>query len=192
MRREFGGAGRLCASLLVEQLFSMLLAPSMMLFHSTFVAQILLGKTVSWNAASRADRGVTLREAFRRQKWHLAFGLAWGAIMLRVAPRFFWWLAPVLVGLICGVWFTAWTSRTSAGRTARRWGLFLIPEETAPPRELMALHRANVEALPASSASELLEVGGRHGVQDEHGDSETARRPPRLESALDPRPGTRS
>ena len=193
MRRQFGGAARLCASMLVEQLFSMLLAPSMMLFHSTFVAQILLGKTASWNAASRADRGVTLREAFRRQKWHLAFALAWGAIMLRVAPRFFWWLTPVLVGLICGVWFTAWTSRTSAGRTARRWGLFLIPEETAPPRELMALRGADLEALPASFASsDHLELGSRHGLQDEHGDSETTRRPPHLESALDPRPGTRS
>ena len=112
--------------------------------------------------------------------------------MLRVAPRFFWWLTPVLVGLICGVWFTAWTSRASAGRTARRWGLFLIPEETAPPRELMALRGESVETIPASSASELFEVGGRHGLQDEHADSETTRRPPRLESALDPRPGTRS
>ena len=153
MRRQFGGAARLCASMLVEQLFSMLLAPSMMLFHSTFVAQILLGKTVSWNAASRTDRGVTLREAFRRQKWHLAFAIAWGAIMLRVAPQFFWWLTPVLVGLVCGVWVTAWTSRTSAGRTARRWGLLLIPEETAPPRELMAVRRANLDALPATALS---------------------------------------
>jgi membrane glycosyltransferase len=153
LRRQFGGAARLCASMLVEQFFSMLLAPSMMLFHSTFVAQILLGKTVSWNAASRADRGVTLREAFRRQKWHLAFGLAWGAIMLRVAPQFFWWLTPVLVGLVCGVWVTAWTSRTSAGRIAQRWGLLLIPEETAPPRELMAVRRANLDALPATALS---------------------------------------
>jgi len=191
MRRQFGGAARLCASMLVEQLFSMLLAPSMMLFHSTFVAQILLGKTVSWNAASRADRGVTLREAFRRQKWHLAFGLAWGAIMLQVAPRFFWWLTPVLVGLICGVWFTAWTSRISAGRTARRWGLFLIPEETAPPRELMALHGADVEALLASFAASASK-SACDGLQDERDDSETARRPRPLESALDPRPGTRS
>ncbi|HXO14758.1 MAG TPA: glucans biosynthesis glucosyltransferase MdoH, partial [Steroidobacteraceae bacterium] len=190
MRRQFGGAARLCASLLVEQLFSMLLAPSMMLFHSTFVVQILLGKTVSWNAASRADRGVTLREAFRRQKWHLAFALAWGAIMLRVAPRFFWWLAPVLVGLICGVWFTAWTSRTSAGRTARRWGLFLIPEETAPPRELMALRGANVEALPASfAASASKPASAAAGMTS--GESEPTRPPARLESALDPRPGTR-
>ena len=153
LRRQFGGAARLCISLLVEQFFSVLLAPSMMLFHSTFVAQTLLGKAVSWNAQDRSDRGVTLREAFRRQKWHLGFGLAWGAIMLRVAPQFFWWLTPVLVGLICGVWVTAWTSRTSAGRIAQRWGLLLIPEETAPPRELVAVRRANLDVLPASAAS---------------------------------------
>ena len=151
LRRQFGGAARLCLSLLVEQFFSVLLAPSMMLFHSTFVAQTLLGKAVSWNAQDRSDRGVTLREAFRRQKWHLAFGLAWGAIMLRVAPYFFWWLTPVLVGLICGVGLSAWTSRTSAGRIARRWGLLLVPEETAPPPELTALRGANLDALPASA-----------------------------------------
>jgi membrane glycosyltransferase len=191
MRRQFGGAARLCASMLVEQLFSMLLAPSMMLFHSTFVVQILLGKTVSWNAASRTDRGVTLREAFRRQKWHLAFAVAWGAIMLRVAPRFFWWLAPVLVGLICGVWFTAWTSRTSAGRTARRWGLFLIPEETAPPRELMALRCANLEALTASFAASAAK-SATAAAGTTNGEGEPTRPPARLESALDPRPGTRS
>jgi len=153
LRRQFGGAARLCMSLLVEQFFSVLLAPSMMLFHSTFVAQTLLGKAVSWNAQDRSDRGVTLREAFRRQKWHLGFGLAWGAIMLRVAPQFFWWLTPVLVGLICSVWVTAWTSRTSAGRIAQRWGLLLIPEETAPPRELMAVRRANLDALQACAVS---------------------------------------
>jgi len=153
LRRQFGGAARLCMSLLVEQFFSVLLAPSMMLFHSTFVAQTLLGKAVSWNAQDRSDRGVTLREAFRRQKWHLVFGLAWGAIMLRVAPHFFWWLTPVLVGLICSVWVTAWTSRTSAGRIAQRWGLLLIPEETAPPRELMAVRRANLDALQACAVS---------------------------------------
>ena len=57
--------------LAIEQLFSMLLAPSMMLFHSTFVLTTLAGRSVSWNAQPRSDRGVTLREAFQRQKWHL-------------------------------------------------------------------------------------------------------------------------
>ncbi|MGC1729501.1 MAG: glucans biosynthesis glucosyltransferase MdoH [Steroidobacteraceae bacterium] len=142
LRRGFGGAGRLCASLLVEQFFSMLLAPSMMLFHSAFVAQTLLGRTVSWNAQARGDRGVTVREAFKRQTWQLIFGVVWAVIMLRAALQFFWWLSPVLAGLILGVWLTVWTSRVSAGRLARRWGLLLIPEETAPPTELAALSGA--------------------------------------------------
>ena len=190
LRRQFGGAARLCASLIVEQFFSVLLAPSMMLFHSTFVAQTLLGKVVSWNAQDRSERGVTLREAFRREKWHLAFGLAWGAIMLRVAPRFFWWLTPVLIGLICGVGLTAWTSRTSAGRIARGWGLLLTPEETTPPRELRALRDANLDAIAASAASgsSMLACATAGKTSGES----PARRPARLESALDPRPGARS
>ncbi len=190
LRRQFGGAARLCVSLIVEQFFSVLLAPSMMLFHSTFVAQTLLGKAVSWNAQDRSERGVTLREAFRREKWHLALGLAWGAIMLRVAPRFFWWLTPVLIGLICGVGLTAWTSRTSAGRIARGWGLLLTPEETTPPRELRALRDANLDAIATSAASgSSMPACATAGKTS--GES-PVRRPTRLESVLDPRPGAPS
>jgi len=148
--RLYGGALRLSAGLLVEQLFSILLAPSMMLFHSTFVVQTLLGRSVSWNAQSRTDRGVTFAEAFRRQKWHLALGLVWGGVMLRLTPQFFWWLTPVLVGLIFGVPLTVWTSRISAGRRFRRWGLLLTPEETAPPPELLALKSPPAQVIPTS------------------------------------------
>jgi membrane glycosyltransferase len=153
LRREFGGSGRLWLSLLVEQLFSMLLAPSMMLFHSTFVAQTLLGRSVSWNAQERTERGVTLREAFRRQKWHLAVGVLWGAAMLRLAPQFFWWLTPVLAGLLLGIPLTVWTSRVSAGRLFRRHGLLLTPEETAPPPELVTLSRASEDIMELVSGS---------------------------------------
>jgi membrane glycosyltransferase len=126
----------------------MLLAPTMMLFHTSFVMQTLLGRAVRWNAQDRSDRGVTLREALRRQKYHLLLGLAWGAIMLREAPRFLWWLTPVLAGLVLGVGLTVWTSRRSAGALARRLGLLLIPEETTPPPELGSLGVA-----PASDAA---------------------------------------
>jgi membrane glycosyltransferase len=148
--RLYGGAARLCAGLLIEQLYSVLLAPSMMLFHSTFVAQTLLGRSVSWNAQSRADRGVTFAEAFRRQKWHLALGVVWGGAMLRIAPQFFWWLTPVLVGLIFGIPLSVWTSRISAGQRLRRWGLLLTPEETAPPPELLALKSPAAQIVSAS------------------------------------------
>ncbi|MBV8144599.1 MAG: glucans biosynthesis glucosyltransferase MdoH [Gammaproteobacteria bacterium] len=142
LRGQYGGSVPLILSLLVEQLFSMMLAPTMMLFHSTFVAQTLLGRSVSWNAQDRTERGVTFREAFSRQKWHLALGVAWGAAMLYLAPQFFWWLTPVLLGLYVGIPLTVWTSRTSAGRHFRNLGLLLTPEETAPPPELVALSRA--------------------------------------------------
>jgi membrane glycosyltransferase len=148
--RLYGGAARLCIGLLIEQLYSILLAPSMMLFHSTFVAQTLLGRSVSWNAQSRSDRGVTFAEAFRRQKWHLALGVVWGAAMLRIAPQFFWWLTPVLVGLIFGIPLTVWTSRISPGQRLRRWGLLLTPEETAPPPELLALKSPPAQIVSAS------------------------------------------
>ncbi|HEY4449490.1 MAG TPA: glucans biosynthesis glucosyltransferase MdoH [Steroidobacteraceae bacterium] len=147
LRRQFGGTVPMCVSLLVEQLFSMLLAPSMMLFHSTFVAQTLLGRSVSWNAQERNERGVTFKEAFRRQKWHLALGVAWGVAMLYLAPQFFWWLTPVLAGLLAGIPLIVWTSRTSAGRLFRRAGLLLTPEETAPPPELVTLSRAGHDVL---------------------------------------------
>jgi membrane glycosyltransferase len=153
LRREFGGSARLCVSLLVEQLFSMLLAPTMMLFHSTFVAQTLLGRSVSWNAQERTERGVTLREAFRRQKWHLLLGVLWGAAMLRLAPQFFWWLTPVLAGLLFGIPLTVWTSQVSAGRLFRRQGLLLTPEETAPPPELVTLSRASEDIIGLVSGS---------------------------------------
>ena len=147
LRRGFGGTAALCVGLLVEQLFCMLLAPSMMLFHSTFVAQTLLGRSVSWNAQERTERGVTMREAFRRQKWHLAIGIVWGAAMLYLAPQFFWWLTPVLVGLLVGIPLTVWTSRVSPGRHLRRMGLLLTPEETAPPYELFVLSRAGEDIM---------------------------------------------
>ena len=152
-RREYGGSARLSLSLLVEQLFSMLLAPTMMLFHSTFVAQTLLGRSVSWNAQERTERGVTMREAFRRQKWHLVLGVVWGAAMLRLAPQFFWWLTPVLAGLLFGIPLTVWTSRVSAGRLFRRHGLLLTPEETAPPPELVALSGASEDIIGLVSAA---------------------------------------
>jgi membrane glycosyltransferase len=139
LRRGFGGGGRLFASLGIEQLFSILLAPAMMLFHTTFVVTTLAGKPVVWHAQERGDRGITMVEALRRHMWHLAIGLAWGAVILYFAPRYIWWLLPVLAGMVLAAPLTVWTSRADAGRWLRRHRLLLTPEETEPPAELAAL-----------------------------------------------------
>ena len=139
VRRGFGGGSRLLLSLLLEQLFSMLLAPAMMVFHSTFVVTTLAGRPVSWNAQERGDRGIGFGEALWRHKWHVLLGLVWGAVILWLAPKYIWWLLPVLAGLVLSVPLTVLTSRADAGQWARRHKLLLTPEETQTPRELAEL-----------------------------------------------------
>jgi membrane glycosyltransferase len=155
MRAAFGGARKLLGSVLLEQAMSMLLAPTMMLFHTSFVLRALLGRSVGWDAQSRGDRGITWREGFMRNQWHLLLGLVWGGAILALAPKFIWWMLPVLIGMLIAVPFTVLTSRASLGRALRARGWLLTPEETGPPPELAALaavHAPPELATPVASA----------------------------------------
>jgi len=115
------------------------MAPSMMIFHTSFVLTTLIGKSVSWNAQDRGDRGITFLDAANRHKWHVLLGLVWGGAILAMAPRYIWWMMPILSGLILSVPLTMLTSRASVGRWLRRRGVLLTPEETNTPAELVAL-----------------------------------------------------
>jgi membrane glycosyltransferase len=139
LRRGYGGAFRLVCSVLVEQVFSTLLAPAMMLFHTSFVVSILAGRPVSWNTQERGDRGIGFLEALNRHKWQILLGIVWGGSLLALTPRYFYWMVPILVGLVLSVPLTMLTSRASVGRWVRRCGLLLTPEETNPAAELIAL-----------------------------------------------------
>jgi membrane glycosyltransferase len=138
-RRHFGGTATILRGVMAEQLFSTLLAPAMMMFHSAFVIATLCGRQVGWSAHARGDRPVTLHEAMRRQWWQLAFGAVWGGALLLLAPAFVLWLLPVLVGLLYAGPLTAITSRI---RDTGASSLFLTPEESAAPRELEILASA--------------------------------------------------
>jgi hypothetical protein len=94
---------------------------------------------VTWNAQDRGDRGITFREALSRHKWHVIIGLVWGAAILAIAPRYIWWMSPILAGLLLSVPLTMLTSLSSAGIWARKHRLLLTPEETEPPPELVDL-----------------------------------------------------
>ena len=150
-RRAFGGGSRLLISLLLEQIFSMLLAPPMMVFHTTFVLTTLAGKPVTWNAQDRGDRGVTFGDALTRHRWQILLGIVWGAVILALAPRFIWWMMPVLAGLLLSAFLTMLSSRVDAGLWLRRRGLLLTPEETSPPPELAAVHRALAQGIGAAA-----------------------------------------
>jgi membrane glycosyltransferase len=145
-RRSFGGALRLTASLALETLYSACLAPVYMLFHTGFLLTTLLGVRVTWKTQRRAGQETDLREALLRHGPHALLGLVWAALAAFTAPALFWWLAPVWFPLLLAAPLSALASRARAGALARRLGLFLSPEETAPLPELAALEPAPATA----------------------------------------------
>jgi membrane glycosyltransferase len=149
-RLAFGGTGRMLASVLMEIIFSILIAPVMMLFHAYFVVTILGGHTVTWNPQIRDDRSIGVHETARYLLLPTLIGVAWGALTFYVAPQFFWWLTPVLIGLGLAIPLVMWSSRVSIGRMLGRLGLFFTPEELALPVELQ-------DAQDAQDAFEALE-----------------------------------
>jgi membrane glycosyltransferase len=150
--RAYGGAFRLTASVLLEIVLSSLLAPIRMVFHSRFVLMNLLGRTVGWRSQGREDTDTGWREAVRQHGLDSLVASAWGAALFWLNPGYFWWLTPIIGALILAVPVSVFSSRVSSGDRSRRLGLFLIPEESAPPvelRDLAALHAAAEERTAA-------------------------------------------
>src|SRR5581483_4019103 len=135
-RRARGSAGqvgaRAWASMLVETLTSMLVAPVMMLLHTQFVAATLLGKKVRWSAQNRDDGGLALGDAVAVHYGHTLLGLAGATVAWLWAPALLPWLAPVLLGLLSAIPLSLLLGSVRAGRSLARRRLLLIPEEVAP------------------------------------------------------------
>ncbi len=135
--KEYGGFCRVTCSLLLEVLFSVLLAPVRMLFHTVFVVSAFLGWEVVWNSPQRDDDSTTWGEAFMRHGSQLLLGLVWAVGMALLDLRFLFWLAPIVFSLILSPFVSVFSSRTTLGLRTKRWKLFLIPEEYSPPQVLI-------------------------------------------------------
>ena len=116
----FGGRLALIGSVLLETLFSTLLAPVMMLFHTVFVLGILAGRAVGWPPQARGDRGMSWDLALGRHLGQIALGVAAVAVMAYWAPSFLYWLLPVVAGLLLAPLLAVLSSRRSLGVSARR------------------------------------------------------------------------
>jgi membrane glycosyltransferase len=136
--KQYGGPIRLLISMLMEVMFSVLLAPVRMLFHTVFVVSAFLGWEVVWNSPQRDDDDTPWGEAFKRHGSQMLLGLVWGGGMALLDLNFLWWLSPIVFSLILSPFVSALSSRATLGLKSKRAKLFLIPEEYDPPRELVA------------------------------------------------------
>ncbi|HVJ50893.1 MAG TPA: glucans biosynthesis glucosyltransferase MdoH [Aliidongia sp.] len=160
-RRLYGGFAPLVASIMVEMVFSALLAPMMMLFQTNFVVSTLLGRSISWDAQPRDDRGLSWREGMRRHGLQTMIGLVWGLAIFELAPDFFWWMSPITLALVLAIPLSVLSSRARLGLWLKWIGLFVTPEETRTPIELRRMRRALVRGLPSLRGGVgLLDYGG--------------------------------
>ncbi|BBI91449.1 putative glucan biosynthesis: glycosyl transferase [Serratia symbiotica str. Tucson] len=136
--KQYCGAFRLLLSMLLEMLFSMLLAPVRMLFHTLFVVSAFLGWEVVWNSPQRDDDDTPWGEAFKRHGVQMLLGLVWARGMAKLDLRFLWWLSPIVFSLILSLFVSVLSSRATLGMKSKRAKLFLIPKEYSPPCVLLA------------------------------------------------------
>lgn len=154
--RQYGGVLRLFASMLIEMLVSMLLAPVRMLFHTKFVLAAFLGIAIHWKSPPREDSETHWREAFGKHGLHALIGIAWGAGIYALNPALLLWILPIAGGLALSPLVSAYTSRVTLGRGAARGGLFVIPEEVETPRELLATAHYVLSAKPAPGFADMV------------------------------------
>src|SRR6266436_1531201 len=139
-RRRFGGGLVVFVGILIETFLSGLIAPVMMIFQSTAVGEILLGRDAGWQVQRRDDGGVTRGEIMRRYALPTLFGVVMAGTAYAVSLPLLLWMAPVIVGLLLAVPIGLLSSTTRSGETSRHSRLFGTPEQTSPPQVLI---RAN-------------------------------------------------
>ena len=144
--RAFGGIVRPTISALLETVFSILVAPILMLYQTKFVWAILFRRTIGWPTQQRGDHRTHFNEAVSAHGVQTLIGLAAGLISYFYVPDYFWWLSPVLCGVLLSIPISMLSSSSQLGRIARYMGLFTIPEEQQRPEVLEYFNTAMIDA----------------------------------------------
>ena len=144
-RQAAGGPLALTNSVVLELLFSSLLAPVMMLMQSRFVLDVLLGRDTGWAAQQRREQDAPLSAIARQHFSHTAVGLGLCYGTLAVSHQVWLWLLPVWLGLCLAIPLAWLVSRVGSGDAARRAGLFLVAGE----REEREVEPILEEAVPS-------------------------------------------
>jgi membrane glycosyltransferase len=164
---KFGGRVRLLASAAAEQAAAMVSAPILLVFYTHFQLQMLLGRSVRWDAQPRDDRGVSWAEAALRMRLPALTGLVWLAGLSFIGGAPLHWSLTLLPGLLLAIPASVWTSLVPLGVLTRRWGLFLTEDEVAPSPILRAYNRALAREGAPVTGRPMLQFGLLHPSEAE-------------------------
>jgi len=133
-RAAFGGGPRLVVGAILETVFSVIVAPVMMLYHARFVFGILTGHDVVWSAQPRDGRAVGWPEAMRSTAGMTLVGTVWAGVTLWLSPAFFLWLTPIFAGILLASPLVRLSSRPLGRRLDT--SILATPEDVLRPSEL--------------------------------------------------------
>lgn len=133
----FGGRLRLTVSTFLEILFAALLAPLMMAWHSLFIFNVLLGRSIEWQTQERGERSLTWYETWQHTYWMTLTGVAWAGLIAAFSATAFGWLTPAWLGLVVASPLVKYSSSSTWGGVAsHRLGLLKTPSECLMPSVL--------------------------------------------------------
>jgi len=155
MRIEgFAGPVKATLGVIVEIISSIITAPILMVFHTTFVLDALFGRSIRWETQRRTDNRVPFADAFRVHASHTIVGLAGAFLVFWLSPDIFPWMTPVLVPLILSVPISMLMGDQRIGRWLFKRKLLVIPQEIRPnyilrhQRYLMRKYAAKLKGAP--------------------------------------------
>lgn len=130
--------GRILLGATIEMIFSILVAPILMLTQTSAVIEILMGKDSGWSAQSRDGNAPPLSLLLRFHLWHEVVGVALAILCAFISIYVFAWMGPIILGLLLAVGFSYVTSRQ-----APRWMAWALatPEAVAPPAIVAAVEQ---------------------------------------------------
>lgn len=133
LRKGCGGVMKALSSIFLETIIGGLIAPIAMLIQTMAVISILLGYDSGWNAQRRDVGYIPFKDVVRDYWRHTAFGILMGVGAWEVSSALFFWMTPVLLGLLLAIPLVWITSSQRFGAFCMKIGLLIIPEETARP-----------------------------------------------------------
>ena len=127
--REWGGIPRAISAVAVETVWSMLIAPILMMTQTSACAQILMGRDAGWKPQSRDETGIPIRDALRFHSMHIVVGVTLAFLCYMTTPELAIWMAPVIAGLMLSA-IINWVTARPAG-FVMRW-MLSTPQDRAP------------------------------------------------------------
>ena len=157
LRQSFGGTMRFVGNLMLDTLFTTILAPIMAVTHTVFIGGLCVGRTMGWTSQLRDEHTVSFASAVSRlwlQTWVGAMGVSWFAHISAMALVY---SLPLVGSLVIAIPFAMVSALPALGMIFARWGVARIPEESAPPEALNGLGLAAIVAV-APSRAEIADV----------------------------------